>query len=131
MVTVQQEREKKPSSFNDLACRPSDQEYRDWTTKSHTMLLLKATRSPFCVRAVNVPFTAPQRPNPALLWTRLTSTTPDVSSNHLEKYFFAPIARRFPCMKTRKGILGTWQREHPTGTSSQRQSFILPTHLQT
>ena len=27
-----------PSPINDLACRPSDQEYRDWSTKSHTMI---------------------------------------------------------------------------------------------
>ena len=38
IVTVQQEREIMPSPFNNLACRPSDQEYRDWTTKSHMML---------------------------------------------------------------------------------------------
>ena len=38
IVIVQQEREIMPSPFNDLACRPSDQEYRDWTTKSHMML---------------------------------------------------------------------------------------------
>ena len=38
IVIVQQQRERMPSPFNDLACRPSDQEYRDWTTKSHMML---------------------------------------------------------------------------------------------
>ena len=38
IVIVQQQRERMPSQFNDLACRPSDQEYRDWTTQSHMML---------------------------------------------------------------------------------------------
>ena len=38
VVIVQQERERMPSPFNDLARRPSDQEYRDWTTQSHMML---------------------------------------------------------------------------------------------
>ena len=38
VVIVEQERERMPSPFNDLARRPSDQEYRDWTTQSHMML---------------------------------------------------------------------------------------------
>ena len=38
VVIVQQERERMPSPFNDLAHRPSDQEYRNWTTQSHMML---------------------------------------------------------------------------------------------
>ena len=38
VVIVQQERERMPSLFKDLARRPSDQEYRDWTTQSHMML---------------------------------------------------------------------------------------------
>ena len=38
IAIVQQDREIMPSPFNNLACRPSDQEYRGWTTKSHKML---------------------------------------------------------------------------------------------
>ena len=108
-IVLQQELERMPSPFNDLACRPSDQEYRDWTIKNHMMLpnysldqitLLRQSRKFF--------FTAAQRQNPVLLWTRLTSTTPDNSSNLLKKIFFATIARRFTCMTSRKDTLGTW-----------------------
>ena len=133
VVIVQQGWERMPSPFNDLAHRPSDQEYCDWTTQSHMMLpnyllnqitLLRQSRKSF--------LTAPQRPNPILLWTRLTSTTPNISNSHLEKSFFATIARRFTCTKTRKVVLGTWQSVHLTGTSSQRrQSLLLRTQLQT
>ena len=38
IAIAHQERERIPSRFNYLACRLSDQEHRNWTTKSHMIL---------------------------------------------------------------------------------------------
>ena len=120
IAIVQQQRERMPSPFNDLACRPSDQEYRDWTTKRQMMLpnysldqitLLRHSRKST--------FYSSTETESCPVWTWLTLTTPDISCNHLEKFFFATIARLSPRMRTRKCTLGTWQSVHCTGTSTQ------------
>ena len=105
IVIVMQKQERMSSPFNDLACRPSDQEYRDWTTKNHMMLpnsLLDQITFLRQSRKSTFYSSAETKSCPALGKTDINDPG-YLEQSPQENSFFATIARPFPCMKTRNG----------------------------
>ena len=133
IVIVQQQRERIPSPINHLACRPSDQEYRDRTTQRHLMLpnylldqitLLRQSRKSFFDSSTETEFC------PALDKTDINN--PGYLEQSPRKIIFRNDCETIFCTKSRKGTVGTWQSVHPIGTSSQRRQYpLLRTQLQT
>ena len=80
-----------------------------FTGPDHPSASEQEKHSPFCVRA-----------NHVLLWTRLTSTTPDISNNHLEGYF-RDLEERSPY----------WDNESTTSISSPPDSTADVTTITT
>ena len=109
VVIVQQQRERMPSPFNDLACRPSDEEYHDWTTKSHMMLpiylldqinLLLQSRKTIFDSSTETEFC------PASYKTDIND--PGYLEQSPRKILFSYDCETIALYENRRGTLGTW-----------------------
>ena len=113
VVIVQQERERMISPFNDLARRPSDQEYRDWSTQSHMMLpnyfLDQITLLLFFDSSTET------KSYPALDKTDINN--PGYLEQSPRKILFRYDCETIPLYENQEGYFRVWQSVHPAGTS--------------